>query len=64
LLRLLTHAMCREFLDYAFNAAMLRNQAGNELKQLILSLAASTEGAENTIEESHRFRWLYTGLAA
>ena len=43
LLRLRAHAMSREFLHHALNAAVLRNQAGDKLEQLVLSLATASE---------------------
>jgi hypothetical protein len=36
------HAMSRELLNHTFNAAMLRNQAGDKLEQLVLSLATAS----------------------
>jgi hypothetical protein len=65
LLRLVTHALRREFLHHPLYAAMLHDEAGNQLKQWILSLAPAPERADDAIKKTHMFisGWFWVAFA-
>jgi len=49
-LRRRAHPMSRECLHHTFHAAMLSNQAGDQLEQLALSHATASERADDAVE--------------